>query len=109
MGKISEKKKVASKWQPSWTKFRMKESRKGPNFVYCTVCQVDVNISGGGVHEIKRHMDTNKHSKALRDVATQPGISQAMSAGHEKTTLAEKIGNGGGVFRQVRGGAQSIV
>lgn len=94
MGKISDKTKkghhVPSKWQSGWTKYRMKESRKGPSFVFCTVCQVDVSVAGGGVHEIKRHLETNKHVKGLKDVAAQPAIAQAMAVGQQHTKLSEK-------------------
>ena len=33
----------------------MAPSRKGPAFAFCTVCNVDFSVAGGGVHEVKRH------------------------------------------------------
>ena len=36
----------------------MAPSRKGPTFVFCTVCNVDFSVAGGGVHEIMRSSAT---------------------------------------------------
>ena len=41
MGKEKKCTKAASKWQDSWTKFRMRPSRKGQTYVFCNVCQTD--------------------------------------------------------------------
>ena len=52
----SEEKEITSKWQAEWSKFWMAPSRKGvATFAFCTVCNVDFSVAGGGVHEVKRH------------------------------------------------------
>ena len=39
----------------------MNKSKKGPSFIHCKICTVDFSVAGGGVHEVKRHMETKKH------------------------------------------------
>ena len=90
MGKEKKCTKAASKWQDSWTKFRMRPSRKGQTYVFCNVCQTDFCVAGGGVHEVKRHMETAKHKCGLEDITSQPGIAQAMVARQQHTALSEQ-------------------
>ena len=34
---------------------------KGSSCAYCNTCGVDFAVAGGGVHEVKRHIQTKKH------------------------------------------------
>ena len=83
------KKHVASKFQPEWKRFRLSASKKGSLFAFCTVCGVDFAITGGGVHEVKRHCETAKHKRLLDGVLAQPSIS-AMMARASTDSLKEK-------------------
>ena len=47
------KKYVDSKYQAEWSRFKMASSEKGPLFAFCTVCNLDINIAGGGVYDVK--------------------------------------------------------
>ena len=69
-----------SKWQASWSKYHLKPSKKGATFVPCTVCNCDFSVAGGGVHEVKRHCNSAKHTQLIQDIETQPSISSAFSA-----------------------------
>lgn len=65
----------------------MAPSKKGPMCSFCTVCKVDFSISGGGVHEVKRHSNSAKHKNALLGVSTQPRISSVMAMVSESEVL----------------------
>ena len=83
----AKKKHVPSKFQSDWGRFQMTPSKKGPTFSFCTVCNVDFSISGGGVHEVKRHCDSAKHKNALVGVSAQPKISSVMAT----VSVSEKV------------------
>ena len=53
--------KRASKWQADWKRYNMTSSGKGSSCAYCNTCGVDFAVAGGGVHEVKRHIQTKKH------------------------------------------------
>ena len=44
-GKRRSRHHTRSKWQASWTKYRLKASKKGATFAYCTVCGSDFSVS----------------------------------------------------------------
>ena len=73
-------KHVSSKWQESWRKYRFIPCRKGNSYAFCTLCNADICISGGGVHEVKSHCRTVKHTGLLKTVQLQPTISTAIAA-----------------------------
>ena len=78
-----------SKWQASWGKYRLKPSQKGATYAHCTVCNCDFSICGGGVHEVKRHCSSAKHTELLKDIETQPSITSAFSS--SKPSLQEPV------------------
>ena len=83
--------KRSSKWQPEWTRYKMSASKKGPSYVYCKVCAVDFSVAGGGVHEVKRHIETRKHKENSKGMANQLTLASTMlqsknSLEHDITT-----------------------
>ena len=70
-----KKQKIACKYRQEWSRYRMKSSKKGVSYAFCTVCSVDISIAGGGQHEIERHMKTTKHLTMLNQLNTQPTLS----------------------------------
>ena len=68
----------------------MASSKKGPLFAFCTVCNSDINIAGGGVYDVKRHCDGVKHKKSLQSFSAQPSISSLMSSA-SKESLSSKV------------------
>ena len=71
MGPVAKRLKGPSKWQPEWMRYNMSTSKKGPSYVHCKVCAVDFSVAGGGVHEVKRHMDTKKHKENAKGMTNQ--------------------------------------
>ena len=78
-----------SKWQATWTKYRLKSSEKGTTYAYCTVCSSDFSVSGGGVHDVKRHCKSVKHTNLLKDIEAQPSISSSSTT--STPTLNEQV------------------
>ena len=86
--------KRSSKWQPEWTKYCMSASKKGSSYAHCNVCAVDFSVAGGGVHEVKRHLESKKHKDNAKSLENQPSILSVMpqpgtSSLEEKVTMAE--------------------
>ena len=50
----------------------MTPSKKGASFAFCTLCNVDFSVGGGGVHEVKQHYESAKHKRYLEGVSAQP-------------------------------------
>lgn len=79
-----------SKWQATWSKYHLKASKRGATYTYCTVCSSDFSVSGGGVHDVKRHCKSIKHTKLLKDIGAQPSISSSISSS-SRPTLQEQV------------------
>ena len=82
---------VASKWQESWRKYHLVPSKKGASYVFCTLCSSDLSIGGGGLHDIKRHIGSVKHTQLLRAVQIQPSIASAMASSLQTETLQDQV------------------
>ena len=72
-----KKRHVASKWRAEWTKYHLKPSAKGSSYAFCTICNMDFSVAGGGLHEVKRHCGSLKHSRLVKESVNQPSISTA--------------------------------
>ena len=57
----------------------MTASRRGPTYAHCKVCNTDFVIAGGGVHEVKRHMETKKHKENAKGMENQLTLQSALS------------------------------
>ena len=69
----------------------MQPSKKGNTFAFCTVCNCDVSIAGGGVHGVKRHCATAKHTKGLGVVNRQSSIGAAFSVSSGNRSVKESV------------------
>ena len=56
-----KKPKRSSRWQKEWKCFNMVHSEKGSSYAHCKTCAVDFSVAGGGLHEVKRHIQAKKH------------------------------------------------
>ena len=54
------------------------------------MCNVDIVIGGGGVHEVKRHCETVKDKRLLEGVNAQPSISSDFAIA-SKDAMSEKV------------------
>ena len=67
----------------------MTASRKGPTYAHCKVCDTDFAIAGGGVHEVKRHIETKKHKDNAKGMTNQLTLQSALS--RSKNSLEDDI------------------
>ena len=71
----------------------MEPSKKGTTLVHCTVCNCDFSVAGGGVHEVKQHCGSVKHTQGLKAVSKQPTLAAAFLAARpaprDQVTTAE--------------------
>ena len=59
------KKRRICKWNPEWSRYNLRESSKGPGFAYCNICVIDLSVAGGGICEVKRHIQTKRHKEGV--------------------------------------------
>ena len=71
----------------------MSPSRKGPSYAHCNVCAIDLSVGGGGLCEVKRHMESKRHkddAKAFTNQATMTSLlSQKKQSVNEQVITAE--------------------
>ena len=66
----------------------MAASWRGSTYVYWKVCDTDFTVAGGGVHEVKRHMETKKHqenAKCMENQLTIQGATYVYSATQQES------------------------
>ncbi|XP_069139811.1 uncharacterized protein [Argopecten irradians] len=56
--------KYMSEYEQSFPCFR--KSAMGVNHAYCTVCNVNISISHGGIGDLKKHIGTKKHVEVAK-------------------------------------------
>ena len=69
-----KKQKIACKYKAEWSKCGLKPSKKGVTYAFCTLCNTDICVAGGGKND-DRHLKTAKHSNMLSQMQTQPTLS----------------------------------
>ena len=60
-GPSTKKPKRECSYRPEWRSNGVSASKKGKNFAHCNTCGSEINISHGGISDIKRHFATAKH------------------------------------------------
>jgi hypothetical protein len=53
----------------------IKASRKGVKHCFCELCRSDFSISHGGLGDVTRHINTDKHKSNAKDVETSQSLS----------------------------------
>ena len=94
---LSTKKKrprhIDSKYQPEWPlKYQVvKQSKKGSTYAFCALCNVDISIAGGDVHQIKRHCANKRHSNRVMGVSSQPTITEVVDIQSDSRMLSDQV------------------
>ena len=60
-GPSTKKPKRECSYRPEWRSNGVSASKKGKHFAHCNTCGSEINISHGGMSDIKRHFATAKH------------------------------------------------
>ena len=74
------KRKRSCKWNADWKRYHMTLSKKGASYVCCTLCQTEISIASGGMHDVRRHTEGKKHREYARSVASQVPIKAALQS-----------------------------
>ena len=61
----------------------MTETKKGASNVHCNICGSDLSDSSEGIHVVKCHMESKKHSELARGMTSQC----TLAATFEKNSL----------------------
>ncbi len=89
----SKKAKCACRWQPDWKRYFLSKSSRGDSYAYCTICRGDFSVASGGLHEVKRHVESKKHKEYLSGAANQPNIASSFARSScstsDQVTIAE--------------------
>ena len=64
------------KYQQEWQNHRMLPSTKGPGFGRCKYCNTDINISHGGVYDVKKHLSSSKHQEMVKAVGSSRNVRE---------------------------------
>ena len=87
-----QKHHIDSKYQHEWSsKYRMKPSRLGETYAYCTVCNIDFSVAGGGVFQVKRHCESKRHISSMKGISHQSTIHEALSSHKKNEALKEQV------------------
>ena len=67
---VSRKHRISQQFRNEYTVAYpvIRKSSVDCSHAFCTVCSADINISHGGIVDVKKHVDSTKHaSKAKQD------------------------------------------
>ena len=80
----SKRAKYFCKYNPDWEKSFtfISKVKDNANAVHCSLCKKDFSIGAGGVNDIKRHKDSDKHKKMEKVIATTKPLPFAMGQDH---------------------------
>ena len=65
----------------------MLPSTRGPKFTNCKVCKTDINISHGGLSDVKKHLATSKHKEIVKAASSSGNVRAFL----QQPPLGEKI------------------
>ena len=78
-GSFSKKAKRLCKWHPDWKQCHMSGSKRGASYAYCNICRTDFSVASGGIHEVKRHVESKKHQELAAGMAGQSTLASSMT------------------------------
>ena len=74
----SKKARRECKYQPEWQSHGFLRSRKGKNFALCKTCNVDINVSHGGISDVRKHLATTKHQQVVMAAGNSSDLRKFM-------------------------------
>jgi hypothetical protein len=85
------KRKRSCKWSADWKRYHMTPSNKGASYVCCALCQTDISIASGGIHDVRRHTEGKKHREYARSVASQVPIRAALQSSSAAASVDRQV------------------
>ena len=66
------------KYQHEWQSHGIFPSCKGKNFALCKTCNVHINVSHGGISDVRKHLATIKHQQLVVAVGNSVDLRKFM-------------------------------
>ena len=77
------------KWRKDFEEnFKVFKSRRGSSFAHCSICNADFSVAAGGINDVKRHLDTQKHQSFVHQVILQPPVMSCFKTHYESAAVA---------------------
>lgn len=76
---------LACRYKAERYKCGLKPSKKGATYAFCTICNGDVCVAGGGKNDVDCHLRTAKHVNLLSQMQSQPSSSSFIAESHAKS------------------------
>ena len=77
------------KYQQEWQSHGIIASPRGPNYARCKSCSVDINISHGGLNDVKKHLATNKHQELSKATEMSGNLRELFR--HSQSPIEEAV------------------
>ena len=69
----------------------MSSNRNGPSYAHCNICAIDLSVGGGGLCEVKRHMESKHHRDGVKAFTNQAAASMTSLLSQKKQSLNEQV------------------
>ncbi len=94
----SKKARRECKYQQEWQSHGIFRSCKGKNFAFCKTCNADINVSYGGICNVRKHLATAKYQQLVKaagnrdqSALTAPRILRALMSGRSDAMACDQI------------------
>lgn len=67
-------------WQKEYP-YAMPSEKFGKSFIYCSYCKKDISIGAGGVNDLKRHAQCNRHMKHANAIKLSGNVGDFFAVG----------------------------
>ena len=74
----SKKARRECKYQHEWQSHGIFRSCEGKNFALCKTCNVDLNVSHGGISDVRKHLATTKHQQLVKAAGNSVDLRKFM-------------------------------
>ena len=96
MGKPKRLCKFNKEWTKTWS--FILGSRKGENSAFCEKCRCDISIGHGGLHDIKKHVASEKHRLTSSSIASTSSVLSCFASSHLTAQLDQQVANAETLF-----------
>ncbi|KAI6660119.1 hypothetical protein LOD99_10563 [Oopsacas minuta] len=80
----------------------IKSSNKGNDFVYSTICNVDISLASAGISSVKKHIDTIKHSSSQQMITSTQSLGLFIKERYSPISLKISAAEGTFAFHTVK-------
>lgn len=94
-------KKFRTKYAKADQKFKLEYSKTFPNIIeksklgdlyaFCRICQSDVSVRHGGLHDIKKHIGSKKHESISKSFASTSKVSEFFCGSSDQSVIKAEV------------------